>query len=147
MPSPSPTCARAHEGFFPALMGATPRSLDIALRLGPIFAKEKRMADACCSPILLATLVAGTLDILSAFVFAGLAGATPAACCATSPPARSATRRDGGAGWAAVGLAVHFALMALHGGGLHRRRAAHPGAAARSPILCRACSTASLPMS
>ena len=30
-------------------------------------------------PILLATLVAGTLDILSAFVFVGMAGGSPGA--------------------------------------------------------------------
>jgi hypothetical protein len=62
-------------------------------------------------PILLATLVAGTLDILSAFVFAGMAGATPMDVLqfvASGPfPAAQATP-----GWAAVGLAVHYAIMA-----------------------------------
>jgi hypothetical protein len=64
-------------------------------------------------PIVAATLVAGTLDILSAFVFAGLAGATPAGVLryVASGPFGDAVR-GGGLGWAAIGLAVHFVIMA-----------------------------------
>ena len=64
-------------------------------------------------PIAVATLVAGTLDILSAFVFAGMAGATPGGVLryVASGPFGDAVRQ-GGAGWAAAGLAVHFAIMA-----------------------------------
>ena len=80
-------------------------------------------------PILVATLIAGTLDILSAFFFAGLAGATPVGCCATSPAARSAMRRHrprlGG-----LGLLVHFAIMAC-------MAAAYVAIAPRLPALLR----------
>jgi hypothetical protein len=64
-------------------------------------------------PIFVATLVAGTLDIVSAFVFAGMAGATPGGVLryvASGPFGDSV--RQGGAGWAAAGLGVHFAIMA-----------------------------------
>ena len=63
-------------------------------------------------PILIATLVAGTLDLLSAFVFAGLAGMTPIGVLryvASGPFGEMPTAT---AGWAAVGLAVHFGIMA-----------------------------------
>ena len=63
-------------------------------------------------PVLIATLVAGTLDILSAFVFAGLAGATPVGVLryvASGPFGEAPTPT---VGWAAVGLAIHFAIMA-----------------------------------
>ena len=63
-------------------------------------------------PILIATLVAGTLDILSAFVFAGIAGMTPMGVLqfvASGPFGGAPTATPG---WAAVGLAVHFAIMA-----------------------------------
>jgi len=62
-------------------------------------------------PILLATLIAGTLDIFSAFVFAGMAGATPLGVLryvASGPFGEGATPTPG---WAAVGLGVHFAIM------------------------------------
>ena len=64
-------------------------------------------------PILIATLLAGTLDILSAFVFAGMAGLTPVGVLTyvASGPFGDGVR-EGGAGWAAAGLAVHFAIMA-----------------------------------
>jgi hypothetical protein len=64
-------------------------------------------------PILIATLIAGTLDILSAFVFAGIAGMQPGGVLrfVASGPFGDAVRDDG-AGWAAAGLAVHFAIMA-----------------------------------
>ena len=63
-------------------------------------------------PILIATLIAGTLDILSAFVFAGLAGMTPVGVLryvASGPFGEAPTAS---ASWAAVGLAIHFAIMA-----------------------------------
>ncbi len=63
-------------------------------------------------PILVATLIAGTLDILSAFFFAGLAGATPVGVLryvASGPFGEAPTPTPA---WAAVGLAVHFAIMA-----------------------------------
>jgi len=62
-------------------------------------------------PILLATLVAGTLDILSAFVFAGIAGIGPIPLLryvASGPFGEGVTATPG---WAAVGLIVHFAIM------------------------------------
>lgn len=64
------------------------------------------------TPILRATLVAGTLDILSAFVFAGIAGIGPVAVLnyvASGPFGDAALH---GAGWAAVGLLTHYAIMA-----------------------------------
>jgi hypothetical protein len=64
-------------------------------------------------PVLLATLIAGTLDILSAFVFAGMSGMSPEGVLTyvASGPFGDAVRQ-GGPAWAAAGLAVHFALMA-----------------------------------
>ncbi|HYI64827.1 MAG TPA: hypothetical protein VEW71_08090 [Allosphingosinicella sp.] len=82
-------------------------------------------------PILAATLVAGTLDIVSAFVFAGMAGATPLGVLryvASGPFGDSV--REGGAGWAAIGLAVHFAIMFC-------MAAAYILAAPRIPALLR----------
>ena len=63
--------------------------------------------------VAIATLLAGTLDILSAFVFAGMAGMDPQGVLtyvASGPFGDSV--RSGGAPWAAAGLAVHFAIMA-----------------------------------
>lgn len=64
-------------------------------------------------PVLIATLVAGTLDILSAFVFAGMAGMSPGGVLTyvASGPFGDEVR-SGGPLWAAAGLAVHFAIMA-----------------------------------
>jgi hypothetical protein len=82
-------------------------------------------------PLLLAVLVAGTLDILSAFVFAGMAGTTPVAVLAyvASGPFGDGVR-GGGVHWAAAGLAVHFAIMAV-------MAAAYFLAAPRLPALVR----------
>lgn len=65
-------------------------------------------------PIAVATLVAGTLDILSAFGFAGLSGASPkdVLVYVASGPFGDGVG-NGGPIWAAAGLAVHFAIMAL----------------------------------
>lgn len=63
-------------------------------------------------PILIATLIAGTLDLASAFVFAGLAGMTPVGVLryvASGPFGEAPTATPG---WAAVGLLIHFAIMA-----------------------------------
>jgi hypothetical protein len=70
------------------------------------------MPNRILRPILLATLVAGTLDILSAFVFVGMAGGSPGAVLGyvASGPFGDAAK-DGGASWAAIGLGVHYAIM------------------------------------
>lgn len=63
--------------------------------------------------IALATLVAGMLDIISAFYFAGRAGKSPADVLhfvASGPFGDHALH---GTGWAIAGLAVHFAIMAV----------------------------------
>ena len=81
-------------------------------------------------PILIATLIAGTLDILSAFVFAGLAGVSPVGVLryvASGPFGETVTPT---AGWAAAGLAVHFAIMAC-------MSAAYMLVAPRVPALLR----------
>jgi hypothetical protein len=81
-------------------------------------------------PIVIATFLAGTLDILSAFVFAGMAGMSPEAVLtyvASGPFGDAATPT---AGWAAAGLAVHFAIMACMAG-------AYMIVAPRVPILLR----------
>ena len=62
----------------------------------------------------LATAVAGALDILSAFVFAGMAGQSAEFVLryvASGPFGDRAL--SGPIGWAAAGLAVHFAIMAV----------------------------------
>jgi hypothetical protein len=64
--------------------------------------------------ILAAVAVSGTLDILSAFFFGGLKGVGPGKILryvASGPFGDS--MRDGGLAAAAVGLGVHFALMAI----------------------------------
>lgn len=80
-------------------------------------------------PILIATLVAGTLDILSAFAFAGMAGMKPLAVLrfVASGPFGSVPATPA---WAAIGLAVHFAIMAC-------MAAAYMVAASRIPALLR----------
>ena len=63
-------------------------------------------------PILVATGIAGTLDILSAFVFAGLAGMGPIKVLqfvASGPLGDAALASPG---YAAAGLLVHFLIMA-----------------------------------
>ena len=82
------------------------------------------------TPILLATALAGTLDILSAFLFAGMAGVGPAAVLrfvASGPFGEAPTP---GPGWAAAGLLVHFAIMAC-------MAAAYMLVAPRFPALLR----------
>jgi hypothetical protein len=63
-------------------------------------------------PIAVATAIAGTLDILSAFFFAHLAGMSPIGVLkfvASGPFGDAPTAT---LGWALAGLAVHFAIMA-----------------------------------
>ena len=64
--------------------------------------------------ILTATAVAGTLDILSAFVFGGMAGATPGTILryVASGPFGDGMNSAGATG-AALGLLTHYALMAV----------------------------------
>lgn len=81
-------------------------------------------------PIVVATLIAGTLDILSAFAFAGMSGTKPLAVLrfvASGPFGAAAGPTPG---WAAIGLAVHFAIMAC-------MAAAYMAAASRMPALLR----------
>jgi hypothetical protein len=62
-------------------------------------------------PIVIATLIAGTLDIISAFVFAGMAGMSVLGVLkfvASGPFGDAPTET---LGWGLVGLAVHFAIM------------------------------------
>lgn len=64
--------------------------------------------------IALATLVAGMLDIISAFYFAGQVGYSPSGVLrfvASGPFGDQALH--GGNGWAISGLGVHFAIMAV----------------------------------
>jgi hypothetical protein len=65
-------------------------------------------------PIFKATLVAGTLDILSAFLFAGMAGMSAPMVLqfVASGPFGNVAQGAPGWLWAIVGLLVHFALMA-----------------------------------
>ena len=81
-------------------------------------------------PIVIATLIAGTLDILSAFAFAGMSGMKPLGVLrfVASGPFGAAPAPT--PGWAAVGLAVHFAIMAC-------MAAAYMLAASRIPALLR----------
>jgi hypothetical protein len=71
------------------------------------------METSMLKPILLATLIAGTLDILSAFIFAGMAGMSPLGVLrfvASGPFGAAPTPT---LGWALVGLAVHYSIMAV----------------------------------
>jgi hypothetical protein len=88
------------------------------------------MPGGLARPILTATFVAGTLDILSAFVFAGIAGMGPVAVLryvASGPFGEGVTPTPG---WAALGLLVHFAIMAA-------MAAAYMIVAPRLPALLR----------
>ena len=82
-------------------------------------------------PIVNATLIAGTLDILSAFIFAGMAGTGPIKVLlfVASGPFGDGVR-TGGIGWAATGLVTHYAIMAC-------MAAAYMVMAPRIPALLR----------
>jgi hypothetical protein len=81
-------------------------------------------------PIAVATFVAGTLDILSAFVFAGMAGMAPLAVLAFVARGPFGGAPTPTAGWAIAGLLVHYAIMAC-------MAAAFLIAARRRPALTR----------
>jgi hypothetical protein len=70
-------------------------------------------ANAVWKPIVVATLVCGTLDILLAVILTLLRGKAPAAMLrfVASGPFPQAT--DWGAGGSLLGLAVHYCLMAI----------------------------------
>jgi len=59
-----------------------------------------------------ATLIAGTLDILSAFLFAGMAGMGPVAVLRFVASGSFGDGLSDSLLWALTGLAVHFAIMA-----------------------------------
>jgi len=79
-------------------------------------------------PIAIATFVAGTLDILSAFIFAGMAGMSPPAVLAFVASGPFGAAPTPTAGWAIAGLLVHYAIMAC-------MAAAFLIAARRLPVL------------
>ncbi|HYI41765.1 MAG TPA: hypothetical protein VE053_15770 [Allosphingosinicella sp.] len=81
-------------------------------------------------PIAVATLIAGTLDILSAFVFAGMSGMKPLGVLRFVASGPFGAAPSPTPGWAAVGLAVHFAIMAC-------MATAYMLAASRIPALLR----------
>ena len=63
-------------------------------------------------PIVIATAIAGTLDLLAAFVFSGIAGMSPIGVLqfvASGPLGDAALANSS---YAAAGLLVHFAIMA-----------------------------------
>lgn len=72
------------------------------------------MASIVRSTIVRATLIAGSLDLMSAFVFGGMKGAGPARILRSvaSGPFGDAMR-DGGALAALIGLVTHFTIMAV----------------------------------
>ena len=78
-------------------------------------------------PIVAATLIAGTLDILFAFVMAGMSVIAVLRFVASGPFGAAPTESFG---WAIVGLAVHFTIMAV-------MAAAYILAAPRFPVLLR----------
>jgi hypothetical protein len=72
------------------------------------------MIEVRTKAIVAAIAVSGTLDILSAFFFGGMAGVGPGRILryvASGPFGDS--MRDGGLGAAAVGLGVHYSLMTI----------------------------------
>jgi hypothetical protein len=72
------------------------------------------MTNKIVAAIVTATLICGTLDILSAFVFAGLGGASPGQILryVASGPFGDGMNGAGAVG-AAIGLATHYAIMAV----------------------------------
>jgi hypothetical protein len=72
------------------------------------------MANALRSTIGRATLIAGSLDLLSAFVFGGMAGAGPLQILrgVAAGPFGDAMR-EGGPGAVLIGIGTHFSIMAV----------------------------------
>lgn len=83
-----------------------------------------------------ATLVAGTLDIFSAFLFAGIAGMSVSSLLrfVASGPFGNAANGHPSWLWAIVGLAVHFALMACMAA-VYMLAARHIPMLVRSPLV------------
>ena len=77
-----------------------------------------------------ATLAAGTLDILSAFLFAGIAGTGPVAVLNFVASGPFGDKALHGGGWALTGTAVHYAIMAC-------MAAIYATCARRAPALIR----------
>ncbi len=61
--------------------------------------------------ILIAALIAGTLDLLSAFVFAAMVGTRPMGVLGFVASGPFGDQALIGSGWAVTGLAVHYAIM------------------------------------
>ena len=83
-----------------------------------------------------ATLVAGTLDIFSAFLFAGIAGMSVSTVLrfVASGPFGDVANGSPAWLWAIVGLAVHFALMACMAA-VYMLAARHIPMLVRSPLV------------
>lgn len=81
-------------------------------------------------PIVIATAIAGTLDIFAAFFFAGQAGIGPVQVLHFVASGPFGDPVAPGAGFAAAGLAVHFAIMTC-------MAATYMIAASRLPALLR----------
>lgn len=81
-------------------------------------------------PIVVATAIAGTLDILAAFFFAGQAGIGPVQVLNFVASGPLGDPVAPGTGFAAAGLAVHYAIMTC-------MAAAYMAAASRLPALLR----------
>jgi hypothetical protein len=71
------------------------------------------MPNGLLRPILAATLVSGTLDILAATILSLIYGRGPASMLRFVASGPFPDAADWGAGGAALGLATHFALMAI----------------------------------
>lgn len=63
-------------------------------------------------PIALATAIAGTLDIIAAFIFAGMSGVSPLAALRFVASGPFGDAIPATPAWSLVGLLVHFAIMA-----------------------------------
>jgi hypothetical protein len=59
------------------------------------------------------TATSGTLDLLSAFVFSGIAGRTPMQVLRSVAGGPFPDATHGGAGYAVIGLLVHYAIMSV----------------------------------
>lgn len=81
-------------------------------------------------PIVIATAIAGTLDLLAAFYLAGQGGISPIRVLHFVASGPLGTPTAAGAGFAVAGALVHFAIMACMAG-------AYMMAAIRIPLLLR----------
>jgi hypothetical protein len=85
------------------------------------------------SAIVRATLIAGSLDLLSAFVFAGMAGMGPVDVLHFVASGPFGDQAKSGAVWAVAGLAVHYIIMACMAAAF-MSTARHLSALTRHPI-------------